>query len=528
MSDRSGYILKLSRDMLAFGRVVAPDLFTQPSCAFHRELARDVMDPSIKRMNRIAPRGFAKSTVVAEIGSLWHIFLEDYFHRRQRTRKFVLLVSKTAREAKNRLATIKEIISGPRFEQLFGVWSKETSRQWSRSRVELKDGTIITTRGTSQHVRGIKQFSTRPTWIVLDDPEDEENTKTEQRMEDNLDWVLQGLEPALADDGKLMIIGTPQHQRSMVMVLNDMDGWDSKLYQATQEITTDEGKQKTISLWPENPHKSMEWLEEKRLSLKSIGRERIFHREYMCQIISDSNIFKSHYFNYWDGYLEKERKGSSWRHWLHVTHRGRGNGGESLPLDEKEVYPVYVTTGVDPASSTARTASHSAIVTIATTPDDDIYVLPYFFKRVTAYDLAHHIYRFHQRYRSLSTRVESVGYQTLLREYMLRSSDFTERIPGMEIKELPVVKGKGMQSKEDRLEGMQGIFAEGKVHIQPGMKAFYSEFVHYPDASHRDLADAFYYAQKARHKPYHHRETYGEDPDGSESRSLYRRDPMLA
>lgn len=527
MNDRSRYILKLSRDMLAMGRVVAPKLFTQPSCDFHRELARDVMDPSIKRMNRIAPRGFAKSTVVAEMGSLWHVFLEDYFHRRERTPKFVLLVSKTLKEAKRRLVTIKEILNGPRFEQLFGLWGEETSKQWTTEQVILKDGSIIVAVGTGQQVRGMKHFATRPTWIVLDDPEDEKNTKTEQAMEDNLDWVLQGLEPALADEGKLMVIGTPQHQRSMVMVLDDMDGWDSKLYQATREVTGPDGKPRTVSLWPENPHKTIQWLEEKRLSLKSIGRERIFHREYMCQIVSDSNIFKSHYFKYWDGYLEPEKTGSTYRHWLHVTHRGKGNAGESLPLDEKEVVPVYVTTGVDPASSTARTASHSAIVTIATTPDDDIYVLPYTFERVLPYDLTHKIYQTYQKWRPLSTRVESVGYQTLIRDVLLRSSEFPDRIPGMEIKELPVVKGQGMQSKEDRLEGMQGLFAEGKVHIQPGMQDFYSEFVHYPDAAHRDLADAFYYAQRARWKPSHRAESYAEKDAPREGASRYRRDPMV-
>ena len=76
------------------------------------------------------------------------------------------------------LGTIKDCLDySSNFRSLFGYWGQYSAKQWSKSEIELKDGSMIICKGTGQQLRGIKHGNQRPTLIILDDPEDENNTK---------------------------------------------------------------------------------------------------------------------------------------------------------------------------------------------------------------------------------------------------------------------------------------------------------------------------------------------------------------
>ena len=82
----------------------------------------------------------------------------------------------------------------------------------------------------------MKHGNQRPTLVILDDPEDMNNTKTAEAMEFNLKWLLQSMAPALdAKRGRLAVIGTPQHQRCMVETLVQTEGWVSRRYKALHD-----------------------------------------------------------------------------------------------------------------------------------------------------------------------------------------------------------------------------------------------------------------------------------------------------
>ena len=135
---------------------------------------------------------------------------------------------------------------------------------------------MIMCRGTGQQVVGLKHGNQRPTLVILDDPEDMNNTKTSEAMEFNLRWLLQALIPGLdAKKGRIAVIGTPQHQRCMVEMLQQMYDWNALRYKALQDDDT--------ALWPEM------WpadkLKAEKESLDSIGRVSSFYREYQCEII---------------------------------------------------------------------------------------------------------------------------------------------------------------------------------------------------------------------------------------------------
>ena len=128
------------------------------------------------------------------------------------------------------------------FRSIFGYWGSHSAKSWSKSEIELKDGSVVICKGTGQQLRGIKVGNQRPTLIIVDDPEDENNTKTAEAMETNLRWLLQSAVPSVDPrKGRIVIIGTPQHQRCLVETLKGMHGWDNMTFKPDFE--------NNIALW---------------------------------------------------------------------------------------------------------------------------------------------------------------------------------------------------------------------------------------------------------------------------------------
>ncbi len=64
--DKKDILLKMQQDMLLFGRMVMPNMFSAESPPFHYDLTRTLLSDD-KQINVIDPRGHAKSSVVAGI-----------------------------------------------------------------------------------------------------------------------------------------------------------------------------------------------------------------------------------------------------------------------------------------------------------------------------------------------------------------------------------------------------------------------------------------------------------------------------
>jgi len=434
------------------------------------------MNPELRRLNFIAPRDHAKSSLVALLFVIHHIMRR---YLTGRSPSFVLLVGKTEGQAVFLLDTIKDVFEhSQHFRAAFGYWGREVSRKWGESEVVLQDGTRILCRGTGQMVRGLKNLNQRPTLIILDDPEDENNTKTDEAMETNLNWFLRSLDPALDishSDSKIIVIGTPIKGRCMVEVLGRMRGWHTRRYHALH----DEGERsKWTALWPERW--SVEKLLERKAALEDAGRLSVFYSEYQCEIIGDEEaLIQPKDILWWDGYLEAGE--------LHLTHKN-GVDYSSQPL----VLSANVFTGVDPASTVTQAADYSAIVSVAIDAQGNRYVLPYFHKRVRPMVLANEIVETYRRFRSDRVRIESNAYQEMLRDYLRMDHSY---IPGLEIKEVARTK------KSRRIESIQPFFARGKMYLKLGQSELERQLLGYPRLEHDDLLDALYYAMKNNYVP---------------------------
>lgn len=93
----------MQQDMLLFGRMVMPNMFSENSPPFHYEITKYLQDDDIKQLNVIAPRGHAKSSVVAGVYPLFHLMFDQGV-------KVIVLVSRTQQHAVKLLGTIKDVL----------------------------------------------------------------------------------------------------------------------------------------------------------------------------------------------------------------------------------------------------------------------------------------------------------------------------------------------------------------------------------------------------------------------------------
>lgn len=469
---------KLRNSLIILGKMIMPQIMWAKPSFVHFEVNELVVDAGKRLLNIILPRGLGKTTFISQLNPLRHIFLEEIGQP-----KFVVIVSKTQGHAINCLTAIKDILEyNLTFRDLFGYFGAQNARMWRNDMIVLANGSIIMAKGMGQPIRGLNYKGIRPTLIVLDDPEDENNTKTPEAMENNLLWLLKGAMPALDTRfGRCIVIGTPLHQLCIVEKLAESSEWTTVRYAYLQDA---EGNPSLDgeSIWKEM--KSRDNLLAEYQSLQDMGRASVFFAERMCQIVGDENqLFKPEYIKYWDGEYIYD-KGNQY-----ISVDILDGVEHSTPL----IIPVNTFIGVDPASSVKQTADYSVIFPIAVDNNDNIYTLNYTRKRMTPMALANAILREADRFNPKRVRIETVGYQEMLRDY-LRTQRY---IPGLEIPENP------RTSKSKRFEGLEPEFANGKVFIKKGSEDFISELLMFPRGKHEDTIDAYFYARKNYYKPSH-------------------------
>jgi len=486
---------QMKGNCLLFGKICIPQMFSYRTPDFHREVAAALHDYDLRKICVIAPRGHAKSSLVAGVWVLYHILFDP-------GPKVIVLVSKTEGHSIRLLQTIKDVLDYSKpLRYLFGYWGRFSAQKWAEKEVILKDGTYIVTRGTGQQVVGLKYLNQRPTLIVLDDPEDMENTSTPERMAKNQQWFFTNLLPSLdANRGRCIVIGTPQDEKCLVETLYGMEGWKSMRFQAMREdIVSDATSIEDLAsgtleatpdmvLWHETWNAQR--LAQELLSLDSIGKRGFFFREYQCVIMgADEATFNPKLFRYWDGHVIYNgiHEGT-----LVVTHL------DDVKLEEPKYIAVNIFAGVDPASSTSNVADYSTIVNVAVDEAGNRYVLDYFRKRVNPLEHAEAIINNYLAFYPQKTRIESTGYQEMLRLY-IKEECFRRNIyiPGLEIKEKP------RERKSKRLEGMQPFFQQRRVFMKRKHKELIAELSAYPRGKHDDLLDGLYYAFKGNYRPLH-------------------------
>lgn len=181
--------------IISFGRAVLPEMFTAKTPPMHYAIEEALLDPFKENISIVAPRASGKSSVAVELNALHHLFCYDrYLYEMGHvdtgdiTPRYVVIISKTQREAKARLNTIKRVLGhdgsySSNFRKVFGNWGEDTASVWQEDFIQLKNGSAVRAIGMRQPGRGMKAGTQRPTLSIVDDGEDEENTRTPEALE---------------------------------------------------------------------------------------------------------------------------------------------------------------------------------------------------------------------------------------------------------------------------------------------------------------------------------------------------------
>lgn len=269
---------KLKDDMALFGKLVAPEAFYAKTPLFHYEIYKHLMDDSIRRLAIAAPRGHSKSMIATKINVLHKIL-----HKKPNDVLPIVIISESETQSIDFLYDIKSMLSESElirdvYSLLWGVeFNEGSSKKWTETQIILPNKVKIVAKGTGQKIRGINYRNVRPRLIILDDFESEHNTDTPESVIKNRKWVTNAVIPALADDGRIVIIGNMVADDCFLAWVRENKGWKVLWYRAI-----DDAWQKP--LWKER-FSATRLREIRKFDYEDMNNPFGFWREYMNEAI---------------------------------------------------------------------------------------------------------------------------------------------------------------------------------------------------------------------------------------------------
>lgn len=368
-------------------------------------------------------------------------------------REYLVVVCATQRTASKKLAEVsREFQTTP---EMRGLVTKVREDSGLALEVEYRTGEVVRVEayGKGAAVRGLSWGAKRPDLIIVDDPQDAEDARSETVTETDWDWFLSDV-LFLGQSSRIFLIGNNLGERCIIERV--MAGADRLGFTARRiPILDAEGRSAWPEKWPE------EAVGKEREDFALLGKTDIWYREKMCRAVSpESQIFKREYFHYFE-----------WE----------------PPRSEMNIY-----TTVDLAVSLKKNAHNSAIVTVGVNPDGYWFVLDIERGRYNPTVTMDAIFSAVQKWRSLAVGIETVAYQAALKHFL--EKEMPLRGTFFRIQEL-----RAETKKELRIDALQPRFAVGSVWFRTNavwLEKLESELLAYPHGASDDVIDALAYMEQ--------------------------------
>lgn len=262
-----------------------PQHFSTLPAEFHWELSE--LAASESNLAVAAPRGHAKSTLLALADPLYRAAV----HREP----FTLIVSDTATQAEQRTSDIHaELLDNTILTARYPHLALPERKDYADKRVKKTTrefitlgGIRFTSAGAGQSLRGIKERHQRPTRIIVDDLENDENVNTPDQREKLWNWFTKSLLNLPGPTGAVVVvIGTILHEKGLLARL--LSGEQAGVWTQRRYAAITEGRALWPGTWP------LERLEAQRAKIGS----RAFSSEYLNDPVDDSvTLWKEAWLN---------------------------------------------------------------------------------------------------------------------------------------------------------------------------------------------------------------------------------------
>jgi phage terminase large subunit-like protein len=404
---------------------------------FHREIF-SILESEKPRVVRVAPRGHAKSSIVDLFYTAWEIV--------NKKKKFILIVSDTYSQAVLFLEALKTEFEMN--EKLRSFYGNLVTSKWAEDEIVVGD-TMIKAIGAGMKVRGLKWRESRPDLVILDDIENDEMVMSLERREKLERWFNGAVLPSMADDGRVVVIGTILHYDSLLAKMTGTEKyteWNKKIYRAIEN-----GK----ALWPE--HLNLEQLESLKKQYAEIGLLSQFYQEYMNEPLSIENR------------KFKQEKTRFYKEEMIV--------GKDLN--------TFI--AIDRAYSTAKTADDTGIVVVGVDRENKWYVRMAERFHGNEKELIDKLFDLHQFWKPLRIGIEQKAYEFTLKTHM--DDEMRKRNDFFVINELKDVG----RSKNMRIEGLVPRFESESIFFKSNQTDLLDQMYTFPSGRHDDLIDALAY-----------------------------------
>ena len=386
----------------------------------------------------------------------------------QISRSYLVIICATQRTASKKLQEVsREFFSR---SELCGLVSEVIENSGIALEIAYHTGQSVRIEayGKGAAVRGLSWGSKRPDLVIIDDPQDEEDARSETVTVTDWDWFLSDVF-FLGQSTRIFLIGNNLGERCIIeQVINNAN--ELKFTARRIPILTDEGKSAWPSKWP------LYSIEAEREEYAKLGKTDLWFRNKMCQCISpDSQKFKREYFRYYDN---------------------------PPNLNEMNIY-----TTVDLAISQKVNADYSAIVTVGVNSAGHWFVLDVEYGRYDPTNTIDAIFSAVKKWHPLCVGIEVVAYQAALQHFL--EKEMPRR--GIFFRIQPL---KAEKKKEIRIDSIQPRFAVGTIWFKNGavwLDKIESELLAYPHGAHDDVIDALAYVEQVATAPFQYSKVVNDD-----------------
>lgn len=499
VSDKERKLVEALRNTISFGKLFLPDDFKRSATpTFHYHVAEVQDNPDKQNILVCLPRGHGK-TVLTKANILRTFLGKDVLPEITVDFHFYVWLAATQSQSYLNLDYIKgHIEENERIKYYFG---NQRGKIWNKEDIELKNGCKLLSKSNVSGLRGMAKGHMRPTKIIADDFEDENNTKTDTSREQVRNIITAVLQPALDPDiGILQLNGTPVHHDAFIVrLLNEYESHkkngtlDKFMWEVvTYKTTVDD------PLWPS--YQGTKKLKNKRQFYLDSQMPAKWYQEYEMMVQSpDDRSFTEDHIRYWDGSLYFKNDEPH----LHITSIDGASVDKHLP--------VFTFVGADTATDVRSMESDpTVIIGIALDEHNNTYVLQYTRERgmpikklegdfgddrIGIVDM---LFEYHKMYKAKMYSIEDVGISKgifpALKEEKRRRNDFTMNVRH--------AKPEGKEKLSRIYSIISGRFAMRTVFLKKNMNAFVQELMTFgPRMASDDVLDAFAYALDKAYPP---------------------------
>jgi len=500
------------KSLQVFAELYFSHYLKQKMCAFHREFYAMLTGMAQKRGERLAvaaPRNSAKSSIVSLLFVLWSICYKK--------EGYIILISDTSDQAENFLSHIKTELEDNKlliesFPDICETGQKPMPPRWTKSEIVTRNGVRVTALGAGQKIRGRRNRELRPSFIILDDVENDENTQSEESRQKLFDWFTKAVLKAGSSMTNVAVVGTIQHYDSLLAKLtgeDKMPGWNKSIYKSViswaerqdlwqkwavifnnkEDYSGKTGKEGALAYFLDNKQDMLKgtsvlWEEKEDYYALMVMREQELESSFDSEkqnepTSSRESLFNPDEFHYWNDSYRSAEELLSWM----------GDNAQFLGA-------------CDPAEgkSTGR-GDYTAIIILARDRrDGNMYVIEADIKKRTPDESMNDILAYCRRYKFFRFVVEGNYFQSLMVKEMERRGAAQGIYPAFET----VISSK---NKRERIQTLQPLTKNGMLKFHRLQKTLIDQFRYFPKAKFDDGPDATGMAvQLAANNPCHNME----------------------